>query len=47
VTRTSSTAAADVVVLKNGLLLNFNGDSETGTAANIELTRASMFMAAA
>jgi len=47
VTRVWRLADKDVVVLKNGFPLNFNGDYETGTAADIELTRALMFMAAA
>ena len=37
----------DIVVLKNGFPLNFNGDYETGTAADIEQTRALMLLAAA
>ena len=33
--------------MKNGFPLNFNGDYETGTAADIEQTRALMLLAAA
>jgi S-adenosylhomocysteine hydrolase len=47
VTRVWRLADKDIVVLKNGFPLNFNGDYETGTAADIEQTRALMFMAAA
>lgn len=39
--------AKDIVVLKNGFPLNFNGDYETGTPEDIEQTRAIMLMGAA
>lgn len=39
--------ARDIVVLKNGFPLNFNGDYETGSAEDIEQTRAIMLMGAA
>jgi hypothetical protein len=37
----------DIVVLRNGFPVNFNGDYETGSHEDIQYTRASMMLAAA
>lgn len=47
VTRVWRSGDRDVVLLQNGLPLNFDGDFETGTAASIDQTRALMYLGVA